>query len=427
VTFRRLAATALVFMGTTLAWSVLGSSLVARTGQFDGRLEREVQLLWGGIHRQVAPDAWILRPGLETETVETKQPDGQIVRSAVTRAVTRRAPAALESTRAHVDLNLEHRRKGLLWYATYTVAFKATYRFRNPDNEARELLVRLPLPAQDALFDDFIFSIDGRAVAPADDVSKEIVGATGASADGVVTLEVQYRSRGLKSWTYAFAPSGTAQVRDFELAMRTNFAGIDFPAGTVSPSVKSATAEGWRLDWRFSNLISGQAIGMTLPERLNPGPFAARVTFFAPVPLLFFLTVMVMIGATHGPVLHPMHYWFVSAAFFAFHLLLAYLVDHVSVHLAFGTASIVSLSLVVSYLRHVVGMRQALLRAGLAQLVFLILFSYAFFFEGFTGLTITIGAIITLYALMQMTARLSWDEVFQAEPRVAAPGGGEPR
>jgi inner membrane protein involved in colicin E2 resistance len=191
--------------------------------------------------------------------------------------------------------------------------------------------------------------------------------------------------------------------------------------------VKSATAEGWRLDWRFSNLISGQAIGMTLPERLNPGPFAARVTFFAPVPLLFFLTVMVMIGATHGPVLHPMHYWFVSAAFFAFHLLLAYLVDHVSVHLAFGTASIVSLSLVVSYLRHVVGMRQALLRAGLAQLVFLILFSYAFFFEGFTGLTITIGAIITLYALMQMTARLSWDEVFQAEPRVAAPGGGEPR
>jgi hypothetical protein len=44
--------------------------------------------------------------------------------------------------------------------------------------------------------------------------------------------------------------------------------------------------------------------------------------------------------------------------------------------------------------------------------VFLVLFSYAFFFEGFTGLTITIGAIVTLFVLMQMTARVTWDEVF---------------
>jgi hypothetical protein len=44
--------------------------------------------------------------------------------------------------------------------------------------------------------------------------------------------------------------------------------------------------------------------------------------------------------------------------------------------------------------------------------VFLVLFSYAFFFEGFTGLAITIGAIVTLFVLMQMTARVSWDDVF---------------
>jgi hypothetical protein len=47
MTFRRLAAIALIFMGTAVAWAILGSSLVARTGQFDGRLEKEVQLLWG--------------------------------------------------------------------------------------------------------------------------------------------------------------------------------------------------------------------------------------------------------------------------------------------------------------------------------------------------------------------------------------------
>jgi hypothetical protein len=32
---------------------------------------------------------------------------------------------------------------------------------------------------------------------------------------------------------------------------------------------------------------------------------------------------------------HKMKYFFLATAFFAFHLLLAYLVDHVSIHLAF--------------------------------------------------------------------------------------------
>jgi hypothetical protein len=235
-----------------------------------------------------------------------------------------------------------------------------------------------------------------------------------AAPSAVITLEVQYRSRGLGTWTYAFADTGVAQVRDFNLALRTNFREIDFPAGTVSPSEMTSTPNGWALTWAFTNMISGQAIGMELPEKLNPGPFAARVTFFAPVSLLFFLAAMVMVGMTSGTSLHPMHYWFIAAAFFAFHLLLAYLVDHVTVHVAFAAATAVSLFLVVSYLRLVSGMRRALLGAGSAQLVFLVLFSYAFFFEGFTGLAITVGAILTLFVFMQMTAHVSWDEIFSA-------------
>ena len=75
--------------------------------------------------------------------------------------------------------------------------------------------------------------------------------------------------------------------------------------------------------------------------------------------------------------------------------------------------------LVVSYLRLVTGMRRAVTQAGAAQVVFLLLFSYAFFFEGYAGLTITIGAVITLFALMQMTGRVAWDEVFGRGARPA--------
>jgi hypothetical protein len=41
-----------------------------------------------------------------------------------------------------------------------------------------------------------------------------------------------------------------------------------------------------------------------------------------------------------------------------------------------------------------------------------VLFSYAFFFEGFTGLAITVGAILTLFVVMLMTGRIQWSERF---------------
>ena len=78
--------------------------------------------------------------------------------------------------------------------------------------------------------------------------------------------------------------------------------------------------------------------------------------------------------------------------------------------------SAVSIFLVVSYLRLAVGMRFALVEAGLAQFVYPVLFSYAFFLEGFTGLAVTIGAIVTLFVVMQMTGRIRWSERFAARP-----------
>jgi inner membrane protein involved in colicin E2 resistance len=147
---------------------------------------------------------------------------------------------------------------------------------------------------------------------------------------------------------------------------------------------------------------------MVMPEKLQPGPLAGRISFFAPVSLLFFFFLIFIITTLRGIDLHPMHYFFLATSFFAFHLLLAYLVDHISIHAAFAICSAVSIFLVVSYLRIVIGARFAFVEAALTQFIYLVLFSYAFFFKGFTGLAITIGAIITLFVVMQLTARIDW-------------------
>ena len=50
--------------------------------------------------------------------------------------------------------------------------------------------------------------------------------------------------------------------------------------------------------------------------------------------------------------------------------------------------------------------------AALAQFIYLVAFSYAFFLKGFTGLAITIGSIITLFVVMQVTGRIRWKDKF---------------
>src|ERR1022692_1932357 len=243
--------------------------------------------------------------------------------------------------------------------------------------------------------------VNGQSIPITADKHGAVIAAT-LQADEIATLRVAYRSQGLDSWTYKLGDDAT-QSRDFQLHMKTDFKTIDFPANALSPRAKRKIPGGWDLDWRYSNLISGftismtmperlqpgplageishfvPVISMTMPERLQPGPLAGEISYFVPVSLLLFFFLIFVITTLREIDLHPMNYFFLAAAFFAFHLLLAYLVDHVSIHIAFAICSAVSGFLMVSYLRLVIGLRFAVMEAGIAQLIYLVLFSYAFF------------------------------------------------
>jgi inner membrane protein involved in colicin E2 resistance len=245
-------------------------------------------------------------------------------------------------------------------------------------------------------------------------VSIDDTGATSKLAFGpgqTALLHVAYRSHGIERWRYKLA-DGIAQVHDFSLVMHTNFKDINFADDTLSPTVKKETSDGWELNWRYSDLVSGFQIGMEMPEKLQPGPLAGEISYFAPVSLFFFFFLMFIITAQRGIDLHPMNYFFLASAFFAFHLLLAYLVDHISIHAAMAISSVVSIFLVVTYLRLVAGIRFAAFEGGIAQLIYLVVFSYAFFWKGYTGLSITVISIITLFVVMQATGRIRWSEKF---------------
>lgn len=319
----------------------------------------------------------------------------------------------LASSDVEVDLDVDHRKKGLLWFATYAVGFDSRYVVVNPFDHPLTVTARFDYPSHGAVYDNMMIRVPGTEDLDIDTEHGQMVGRFTLPGGARQEIGFAYQTRGMDRWSYRFGDQ-VKLVENFSLAMKTDFDDIDFPAGTISPDVKTKAkeGEGWLLEWKKESLVSGLEIGMLMPHKINPGPLAAAMSFHASVSLFFFFFVLFIIQSLKGLRIHPMNYFFVAASFFAFNLLFSYLVNHLDIYVAFGISSVVSIFLVASYLRVVVGTRFALVEAGLCQLAYQILFSLAHFFEGYTGLTVTIGAVITLAIVMGLTARVDWGAVF---------------
>lgn len=387
MTFPRLLAIGSIIISTAVGWFILGTSVLVRSGASLTNCGPAVTGGWGPIMLQPHPVTYYNSPG---------SADGRHLIQ----------PSQSDVT---VDLRYEPKKKGLLWYRTYLVDFRGEYSVQNPTQITQTIYVRFEFPAADASYSDFSFVIDGRASTGNNKTAEGITDAVTLAPGATAKFVVAYKSRGTERWGYTFG--NTSRIQNFRLAMTTDFSEFDFPAGTGSATERTRTTNGWHFVWSYPDVINAQAIAMGMPSVANPGPVASRMSFFAPVSLLFFFSVLVLMGMVWRVNLHPMNYFFLAAGCFAFQLLFAYLVDLIPLALAFAISAVVSLVLVNGYLFAVVGRRFAQLGA-VAQFAYMILFSYSFFFEGLTGLTITIGAIVTLALLMAATARVNWAEKF---------------
>ena len=392
----------LVIVGcTAVAWFILAIAMSKRTQESSQTMSQEVAGVWNPPLEQKHPDAWYETPNA---------PGGRAVL----------LPA---SSDVMVELKFVPKKRGLFRHRTYDVAFKAEYVFINPTRIPQTMYFSFPLPAGAEKLEGFEFRL-GEGTEPETyqpGVSGVATRAVVIPASGRITLHAAYQTRGTGSWVYGFPDK--RRIAGFMLKMRTDFSEINFPVGTGSPrdSDRKITGNGWDLTWNYPDVLAVPSIGMEMPKLLNAGPVAARIAFFAPVSLVFFVTVVLLVGGLKGVPLHPMHVFFVSAGFFAFHLLFAYLVDLVPLYPSFAIATVVSLVLVCGYLKAVGG--NALFKVAVpAQLAYLILFSASFFFDGLTGITLTICGVATLALLMALTAKVEWRTHFTKRAKAIPTG-----
>jgi Inner membrane protein CreD len=407
----RIIATLFILGATSIAWWVLGSITEKRENTTDGGLGAEVDSLWGTEQTQKPPDLhfrWQTQRRELTERTEEKKQikEWRTVVDSFDKSVT---PQQSQIT---ADLGSDLRRKGLRWYSLYRVQFQGNWNYKHSEPNDGFLDLRFAFPDPTGMYDDFHFVVDGVDHAPTLTPSEGVVSLSVPVTIGqTLAVAVSYKSRGRDRWT--FAPGqGVTLIRDFALSVTTDFDDLDFPADGMSPSKKQRIGSGWKLDWNFTNTISGRTLAVVTPQRRQPGELAAELSNSAPISLLFFFGVMYVLSLLRNIDIHPVNYMMLAAAFFAFHLLFAYTADRLPVETAFILASTVSVFLVVSYLRLVISARFAFIEAALAQLVYLVGFSLAHFWKGFTGLTVTALAIATLFLVMQITGRIRWSQVF---------------
>ena len=390
MTIKRLLAICLIVGCTSAAWFLLGGTLQYRSNETDGRLGSEVVKNWGPLLTQEHPSLFYEAP---------------------TGAGARREIQP-ETSNIAVTLTYEPKQKGLLWYRTYKAEFTGKYLVKNPTPIAQTIYAAFKFPAADARYDAFSLRFGDKLTDKAP-VNGEIRESLLLPPGAEVPLTVTYRATGLNQWVYSL--KSAKRLKNLHLAMTVNFAEINIPAFAESPTSRAVAGEGRKLQWDYTDVIGANAIAMDMPAVTNPGYVAGRMTFFAPVSLLFFFAVLVIVGIRERTGLHPMNYFFLAAGCFAFQLLFAYLVDLVPLTLSFFLAAAVSLALVNGYLWRATTAKFAAISA-VAQFAYMVLFSYSFFFDGLTGITITIGAIITLALLMAFTARVKWDTALTARP-----------
>ncbi|HET6438265.1 MAG TPA: inner membrane CreD family protein [Anaeromyxobacter sp.] len=420
---RRLLGIGFVWFCCAAAWAILGATLALRTQGSQSDLGGDVRALWGPELDQAPPFATFTETHLERRTGRRTDSSGNAVTDTSDAEVTVTHPLPLVRSDLTATLAMEQRRKGLLWFPTYGVTFEGGYAFRNDTGQER--VVDILFPVEKGV------TYDGFEVRGADGKPWEVTfveeGARlrrPVGAGAVEEFEVTYRARGTSRWSYGKPGEGLGpepgRARGFSLTVNADFADVDFPAGTLSPTTHRDAGRGYSGSWRFDQIVSTAIVGIELPQRLNPGPLASKITFFAPVSLLFFFFFLGMVLAARRRSIHPVNYFLLGCAFFAFHLLFAYLIDHLEVASSFAIASVASVVLVASYARLFVGLRLALTTFALPQLVYLVLFSFTFFFEGYTGLSIAVGAVVTLFVVMQLTGRLDWGEVLSRPSAAAA-------
>ena len=431
MSIKKLIAVAVIFLGFSIAWMILGGVNQGRTWDYTQKSLKRLQNAYGGPLK--------INPPLIYYEI-TQQKKGQVNGFETVSSYMEKEFIDPSRTNVDIDLKLERKKIGNLWFPVFIAAYQGEYEYNIesvPEEARSQPLFLVPgLNSSESIYRSIEMKINDMTVQPLSKLVSNTPIELRSKMDSAGNVKVNYfyETTGIDYILYELAGKyeplkktiqqdnnsrayreRLTRLDNFNVKLTADFRIYDFPGQTIPPTKRKQFGQKNEFIWQFDKTVTGKNIGLIVPKEINPGEIAARISFFAPVSLLFFFVVMMIFGILVKRKLHPMHYFFLAATFLSFHLMFSYSADHISMYSAFGIASIVSCLLTFSYLIRFNEWKYATISMSL-QLLYLIVFSSSFFYKsttglGITGLIVTIVSVITLFVLMQLTAKLDWKSV----------------
>ncbi len=376
----------LIFFPLLMGWLMLAGRLEERTYQVMNTQLSAVKQIWGGNLAQPMPSIRYKRFGSDVSTLSR----GEIHTSDI-----------------NVTLQVDYRKKGLVYYTGYNAHFNGKYTIHNPENEKIYLSFIFPYPTKqgEGVLQNVKLLVNGEEDVEDTEYQPNLALWTGLlepAADLEVT--VVYEGRGLDQFQYGFEPGN--QINNFTMTLEIQGAkNLDYAQSTMPPTeLPQETEDGKILVWQLDRALTQFNIGVILPDKLNIEKQLSIMAYRAPVFFLLFLISVSAIFLIAGIHSHFIPITVISIAYFLFYPLFAYLLSYIEVILALAIAFFIIGFLIVNYVRVLYRIKMAI-AVGIAYTFYLGITSIAALLPTYTGLILTIEGVVLMGILMQVLSR----------------------
>jgi hypothetical protein len=284
-----------------------------------------VQTIWGAEQEQGELHLDIYYEEEVTERIESED----ITKPAVLRKkIVRHNITSNPFVRAHHEVTLRQnpRKKGSALYGGYETDCRFTWGLKNPTDRELNSILKFPLPAAGAMYDDLSATLNGKDVLPQMQLKDgALLLPRDLKPNETLDLSIAFKSRGMSFWY--FQVKEPREIRDFTLTLTLPDlpkARLNYPEGCMTPTAINPTAnnQGCVLTYRLDHAISNKGMGISLPTLPQPGATTNAVLDEVERGWLLIFAMLVLgltlAGADHAPLLSIL---FAAAAACAYGLL----------------------------------------------------------------------------------------------------------
>jgi len=233
-----------------------------------------VQTIWGAEQRQGELQVDIYHDEEITERIESED----LTKPAILRKKTVRHTAVgnpYVSENHVVTLTQNPRKKGSAFYDGFETANHFSWKLRNPMDTPQSCLLKFPLPAAEAVYDNLTARLNLQDVLPRMEIKDgSLLLALDLQPGESFDFDIGFQSRGLSYWYFQI--SEPREIRDFTLALNLPdlvVRQLNYPGGCMTPTDIKPTADGHgtALTYHLDHALSDKGMGIALPQLPQPG------------------------------------------------------------------------------------------------------------------------------------------------------------